>query len=824
MMRYTFWSFLLFTSLTTAELAAQNPTRPARETGPGRVVGTVVNEAGAPLAGAAVSLLAMGDTAGTAALAQTFTSDLGRFRLDGIPLGRYRLRITFIGHAPLTTDEIVLTAAAPAADLGTLRLTPEAITLAGIEAAAERAPVVLQSDRTVYDAKQTTAAAGNATDVLRSIPELEVDINGNVTMRGGQPVAIHLNDRPAPLKGEALTNFLQQLPGNRIVRVEVVPNPSAKHDPEGTGGIVNIVLAEGADLGLSGSLAVNVSSRMTRGLSGRLNYQRGRFTLFSGGSVNFSDNEFDTYDLRQNLLIDPVMLIEQRGASDDDGLFSMFDLTAELRVGRRGTLWASAWGYGNGADRHGITTYRIGTDLDAAHDHYERETEGEYGFATRDVGIGFKQVFQPQRHELTIDLRQSRFANDADIRLLHHWIVAGGASAEGPSELMLEDRDAENTDTYLQADYVRPLGAEGKLDVGVRVSRRRHGEDALVRVFEAPDAADPREATRTGFRYDETFRSVYATADRRFGKLGVQLGVRAELASTDFTVARTGERFVNDYNSIFPSANISYDFGGGRSIRFAYSKRIGRPWPFILNPDVPATDSLNRYVGNPELQPNYTHSFGLDLSWIGSHGTLRLGPYYRHTVDQWDRIRYVDSLGVSTLTWANVAAIRTYGTTLTASLRPAGRIGGSVSLNGYVEDRDAGNLSREYSRRAFLWSANGNASVRVTDAVSAQANVRYDPPREVIQGRIAGMLFSSFGVRHKLWGNRGSLDLFMNDPFGVFRFRLETRDSTHVQLSRSNFPMRQATLSVTWNFGKPPEQKSRRPEMEQPPQENLPIR
>src|SRR5690606_17713343 len=123
---------------------------------------------------------------------------------------------------------------------------------------------------------------------------------------------------------------------------------------------------------------------------------------------------------------------------------------------------------------------------------------------------------------------------------------------------------------------------------------------------------------------------------------------------------------------------------------------------------------------------------------------------YRHTVDQWDRIRYVDSLGVSTMTWANVAAIRTYGTTLTASLRPAGRASGSVSLNGYVEDRDAGNLSSEYSRRALLWSANGNASVKVTEALSVQANVRYMPPREVIQGRIAGMLFSSFGVRHQV--------------------------------------------------------------------------
>src|SRR5690606_28560827 len=314
--------------------------RQARETGPGRVTGAVVDETGAPVAAAAVTLLAAGD-ADSAAVAQALASEPGRFRLDGIPLGRYRLRITHIGYAPLTTDEVVLTAAVPAVDVGALRLTAQAIALDAIEAAAERAPVVLQADRTVYDAKQTAAAAGNATDVLRSVPELEVDINGNVTLRGGQPVAIHLNDRPAPLKGEALTNFLQQLPGDSIVRVEVVPNPSAKHDSEGTGGIVNIVLSEDADLGLSGSLSASVSSRMTRGLSARLNYQRGRLTLFTGTSLNLSDNRFDTYDLRENLLVEPVTLIEQRGTSDDAGLFNMFDVTAELRVGERGTLWAT---------------------------------------------------------------------------------------------------------------------------------------------------------------------------------------------------------------------------------------------------------------------------------------------------------------------------------------------------------------------------------------------------------------------------------------------------------------------------------------------------
>src|SRR5690606_23074719 len=180
--------------------------------GPGRIAGAVVSETGAPLVSAAVTLLAASDST---AVAEALTSEQGRFRIQDLPLGRYLVRVTYLGYAPHTSAGVVLTAASPAADLGTVQLVPDAIALDAIEAEAERSPVILEADRTVYDAKQMAAAAGNATDVLRSVPELEVDVNGNVTLRGGQAVAIHLNGRPAPLKGDALTNLLQQLPGNR---------------------------------------------------------------------------------------------------------------------------------------------------------------------------------------------------------------------------------------------------------------------------------------------------------------------------------------------------------------------------------------------------------------------------------------------------------------------------------------------------------------------------------------------------------------------------------------------------------------------------------
>ncbi len=781
----------------------------------GRIVGVVVGETGQPVVGAAVVVRASSDST---VVAEVLTEAEGRFRVEGIPFGRYTVRVSHLGYAIHTTTEVTLSGAVPVLDLGTITLKLAPLALDAVEARAERAPVVLEADRTVYNAKQMAAAASNALDVLRAVPELEVDANNQVTLRGGQAVAIHLGGRPTPLKGDALTNFLRQMPGNRIARVEVMPNPSAKHDPEGTGGIVNLVLEESLDLGFSGSASLNATSRGSRSVGGRINYQRGRVTLFTGGSFNTSDYDYDNYDLRKNLLTQPVTFIEQEGSAVQDGSFRLFDLTAELRIGKQGTLWAAVWENGSGTASDMLTAYGILDEAGKPRDRYDRVTDGQYDYVTSDYTLGFKQKFAPQGHELTVDARRARYRNDIESRLLKLSMMAAGATVEIPPELTEQDVSSANRDRWLQADYTRPWGAKGKLDAGIRISERAQTEGNLLEVFETEAAQTPLESTRTAYRYDERFRSAYASVSQTFGRVGVQLGLRTELAATTFAVGRTGAHFENDYLSLFPSANLSYDLGQGRTLRFSYSKRIARPQPYILNPDVPSADPLNFNVGNPEIRPNYTHSLGLDLSWIGQKGTVRLVPYYRSTVDAWDRVRTVDAAGVSTMTWANVAAVQALGTSLTASLRPTGRLGGSATLSAFRENRDASNLASEYSRSAYRWSASANGILKVTNSLTAQTNVRYSPPWQLLQGNVSGMFYSSLGLRQQLWGTKGSVNLFINDPFDLYNYRFETRDRTHEQSSRTSLRMRTAVLGFTYNFGKPPEQNSRRTATEEAPE------
>ena len=791
-----FWSALLAIMLFASAASAQQK--------PGRIGGVVLAADGQPLTSAAITIRAASDSA---VAGGGMTTRDGRFRIEGLALGKYVVRITHIGFKPHNVVNIELTAAEPGVELGQMKLTVAAVELQAVEATAAKSPVVVEADRTIHDTKDMVASkGGKAIDVLRNVPELEVDMNGKVTMRGNQSVEIHINGRKAPLRGDALTNYLQQMPGERISKVEVIPNPSAKHDPEGMGGIVNIVMKDNADLGLSGNVSMNASTRMNRGVGARVNYQKGRFTLFTGGNFSFNDNKSNLYDLRRNLLASPITLFEQNGLSENSGFWNSFDLTTEFKVGKQAHFWLNGSTWGNGSENQNFTAYDILTDDRVLLDSYDRANRSEWSWRSGDVSTGFKQVFQPMKHELTIDLRRY-FGGNANENRIRKMLE----DAQAPVELTHTDLDQDNGETSLSADYTRPLG-KGKLDVGARLAGRGNDYDNTTLVFGDETVTTPSTEARNFYQYDERFNSIYATASHPLKKFGFTGGLRAEFATTEFELPSTGENFRNEYRTLFPSASLSYDFGKGMTGRLNYGKRIGRPWPDILNPYVPVTDPLNRRIGNPYLKPNYTHSVTADFSKVGTRGTLRLAPYYRTTVDQWMDIKRVDSAGVSTVTWENVARVTTYGTSLTASLRPTptGRMSGSTTFNLFREERDAGNLTSDYIRSATRWSANANAQLKIDDNTNMQTNFNYNPPRTLLQGRMSAMIWNSIGLRRQFMDKKASLNVNVNDPFDLSRWNFKTNDRTHEQLSKTTFKNRQASLSFTYNWGKPPQQQSRR--------------
>ncbi len=781
----------------------------------GVVHGVVVADDGKPLAAAAVMVRGVG----VDSLVQrgTLTNAEGRFRIGGFAPGRYRVVVAYVGYLPGSAP-VSLSSAAPDVDVGSIRMATAPVALKAIEVSAERSPVVMLPDRTSYSTKtRPVASAGTATDVLRGIPELEVDMNGKVSLRGNANVAIHLNGRPAPMKGDALQQFLQQFPANRIDRVEVIPNPSAKYDPEGAG-IVNIVLKDNADLGLSGTVSGNSGTRGREGLNTRLAWQQGRWTLFGGTGLNFWHFQSSTHDLRENLLAQPITFLDQTQSSTQHSNFQLADLSAEYKLTKKATLYGAAnvWHWASGSD--GLAGYLWMDSLETPTSRYSRLSAGSNGNTSTDFNLGFRRQVQPQRDEWSVELRRSARVGDNDGRFRQQPLTLQGDPSD-PMSLTLNTVGSDYAEWVLQADLTHPLGAKGKLESGYRGSARTQSSDYLLQLFTPVEAVDPSQVTRSAYAFDERFSSAYATLSRTLGKASLQGGLRAEAASTTFRLTSTGQAFPNDYKSIFPSANLSYDLGSGRSLRLSYSKRIDRPSADLLNPAVPSSDPLNRSEGNPLLKPRYGHSLSMDLSWSGSHGTLRLSPYFRRTVDNWDQVRTVDSAGVSTMTWQNIASMDSYGSSLTASMRPGGRIGGFATVNAFHVAYDATNLAAGFNRQATLLSANANLTARLTSTLETQWMANYMPARELPQGRQSAMFMSNVGAKQKLLGNKAWATLWIQDPLNLWHYTFTTRDPTHIQTSRNQFSVRGLTLSVTYSFGKPPQSARKGGQDSQPAQQ-----
>ena len=763
------------------------------------VVSGVVRTGGrAPVPAAAVALRRSADTS---VVARSSTDSSGTFRLKGLAPGGYRLEVRRLGFGVAARSGVTITAAAARVELGVIRLEPIAVALEGVTVSAARPPVVVLPDRNVYSAGGVPVAAGGmATDVLRSIPELQVSAEGSVTARGSTP-QIHINGRPAPMQGEALDRYLQQLPAERIDRVEVVSNPSARYEADGQGGIVNIVLKRGTGLGLSGSVAANVGTRNQQGGSGSVNFQRGRLALFGTGSGSFFGNRSENSDLRQNLSARPTTFIQQDSRNRNSGGMGNVTFGAELQAGPRGTVWADVNAGRSPSDADALVAYSSLDDLRNPTERYDRVNGTERRGLFGSFAAGYRSAARAGAGEWSVELRRNVNDDENASESARYGRNPDGTPLDLAPERTFAGQGQDQRGLSVEANLTRPWGESGQVEAGYRRSLRNTRDDSETWVGAAGDPGKGIEAVGD-FRQRERIGAGFVSVSRTIGRVYVQAGLRGEQAEVRRALPLAGATYASSYQNLFPNALISAELGTGGQVSLSYSRRVDRPWGTVLNPAIPNLDPLNRRVGNPNLMPRYTHSLSLAVTRTGRLGMVQLSPYYTRTVDSWDQVRTVDEAGVSTVTWQNLATTSSYGGSVSASLAPVGRVSGLLNVSAYREVRDASNLQTDFSGSATQLSATGTVSIRATPAVSVEAFLTYLPARTVPQGRISPLVFSTLGVRQRLWGGRGAVNLSVTDPFELQRFTFATKDRTHVQIGSSTLSARRATLGVSYSFGR----------------------
>ena len=755
----------------------------------------------APINRATVVVTILG---GTAPAVRASAGVDGAFQVTGLRPGRYRVRVLAIGYAARELPPVQISAMSTGVDVGTVTLTAVPVELQTLEVTGKKQDVELAPDRSTYVVHDMpTTRGGSALDVLRSVPAVDVDIDNIVSLRGNSGVIVHINGRASPMKPAQLGNFLAQLPAAVVEKVEVVPNPSAREDPTGTAGIINIVLKQDADAGTSGGITLAGGTTGQMNIGANLGYQRGPLTLY--GSYGFLRDRRPRSEaiFRENRYLDPITYLDETGTRLQLPLANTLTGSANYDLGDHDELALDGF-YSTRSQKESYDLrYR---DLNAARTVTglsDRVSSGRGHESGLEATLGYRHSFTAKGHKLSSELSFVRDREGGPNSIAAHTLALDGTPLATSA---LENQTAWEypDESSLKLDYVRPLSRGLKLESGYKGSRDRFQTTLQTEVFDPGQSVFRPDSSRINdFTYRQLINGVYAILDAEVGEFMLQAGVRVERATTHFHLETTDSTYDNPYNSVFPSGLVAWKIDEAHQVKLSYSSRIRRPDdPDQLDPTPRIADPLNVFRGNPYLRPEYISALELGLRRTADRTTVLVTPFFRHTRDAVRTIRTIDDAGVTTRTFVNVSTSNAYGADATVALN-GGRLSGFAGASAFRQVSNAANVGPGLNARTFGWTARINASFRVSKTLDLQALVSYRGATTVEQGRNASQTRVSLAARQKLANDRLSLTLRVIDPFNTSLESSTTIAPRFDQVSDRRRKIRGLLLNANWTFGKP---------------------
>jgi len=787
-----------------------------RSAGNGEIRGQLSDAAsGGPVAVGSVAVLRAGDST---VIAGAIPDSAGSFHIPRLAAGTYTVRVRVIGFAAVTRTGVVISADHLVADLGTIHLAQVATQLAAQTVSTEREDVTFAPDRNIYSTKNmATASGGTAIDVLRNVPSVEVNATNQVSLRGDQNVVVQINGRASPLTGEQLGNFLAQLPASAVKNVEVSTNPSAKNDPEGAAGIINIVLNQDADLGWSGGFTTATGTTGQANFSGNIGRQSGPLTLFLSYGVYHNHQESIGESNQTNLTIPVPSFVDSHLVGSSQPLWQNAALRSEYRFTKNDALSLDVMISGGNFSRDNSS---VNSDLDPDYTLiglYDQYTNQRSRNMLEDYAVAYRRTGDAKSTTFSTELRLTESSSSSNADLFG--TVQQGSASTGALAIPNEHdvTTGGNPSLTWQTDYTKPFGEKSKLEAGFKEINRRTTNDFTAAYLDSTTGLyDVVPSRSINFDYREQIGSAYAVYSRLFGKVQTQAGLRLEEAATTLFLPdapANQQRVDNSYASVFPSGVVSYNFTPLRQLKLSYSRRISRPGPYQLDPVLQKQDARDYFQGNPNLHAQYTDALELAYQETTPWGTVQLNPYLRNTSHAVRYFQTVDSTGITTSTFENVASTVQEGVDLNVTYRH-GPLTVFTGGSAYHYSSNASNLPGDQSTQANVWSARLNASWKLTPTLDVQGFASYRSKFATEYGAQDAFVFMNFALRQKLFNDKGSVTLRVQDPFNMMTFGSVTKNPAIVESTLQNFGQRGVFLSFSRNFGQDLKLRPRNPDDE----------
>ncbi|MBK6930686.1 MAG: TonB-dependent receptor [Saprospirales bacterium] len=767
----------------------------------GRFYGKVVDEAtGKGLGYASVQLTTMRfDTVSRSmqekVVAGQLTEENGDFSLENLPLmGQYVLKISYMGYAA-SEQKVAFGAGGGRSngatggfnlnnvdkDLGNISLAASSRVLKEVTVTSEGSTVSLALDKKVYKVdKDGVAAGGNAEDALKNVPSVTVDIDGNVTLRNAAP-QIFVDGRPTTLS-------LDQIPADVIDNIEIITNPSAKYDASGgTAGIVNIVLKKERRIGYNGSLRAGIDMRGKLNFGGDINARQGKINAFLSAGINdrrtLGTGETDRY----NLFGAPLTNVFQSSQTRNDRIFQFLRGGVDWFINNRNTLTFTGNYHGgrfNSLDELDIRTDTL-TSAGVSSSLALRTSESARQFRNAGSQLLYKHIYPKDGMEWTADLNlnRSRWDNSGDFQTEYQ--------ATGLITRQRQNGEGANDQITFQTDFVNPLTASMKVELGARAAIRLFSSDNASYQYDVPTETYIRAPSFADqYEFDDQVYAAYSTFSHSFKKWGYQAGLRAESSYYTGTLIDVDSTFSNQYPlSLFPSLFLTYKLNEEDNLQASYSRRINRPNFFQLNPFPDFSDSLLLSRGNPGLIPEFTSLYELSYQNIFNRAHNVLATiYYKRAVNlitSYQFTEYNALLGrdVIVSTYVNSNSSTAYGLEVTFKNKFWDKLELTSNLNFDNSEVNASNLESNLSREQFTWFIKENLNLKLPANLSFQASGSYQSrtafalgggsrwggwgggPSSSAQGYSIPVWVVDLSLRKDLWNRTGSITLSVQDIF-----------------------------------------------------------
>ena len=745
------------------------------------------------------------------------TDEKGLFYIDNLPYGDYTVKLTYIGYTTLE-KEFSVTKDKRNMNFKKLYMNDNSQTLDEVTVTAQRPTMRLEVDRKSFDVSQDiTNAGGDATDVLENIPSIEVDTDGNISLRGNTSVEVWINGKASGLTSDNRAEILQQLPSESIERIEVIDNPSAKFSAEGSAGIINIILKKNRQAGYYGSVQAGGSSRGSANVNGNLNFNVGRFEGYASLGYRHRSNDGGSMSYQEYLNTNQYQSYTADNDRMGNNLFARAGLT--YRATDKDEFTLSGMTMVGGHHNGGTTPYHYGT-IGAPQDSYImlRRSTGSSDMNIYYGEFNYRHNFTDKHYlDFTVDfnkwkMNQSNIYQDSTTYI----------DEMLPTEYDYQNRPMHNNNRSweVKLDYENPITDKIMLQAGYQgnFSRENSPQESYIddSSWEGVNQVE-NQAYYNRFIYNMDLHALYATATMKFGRLGVMAGLRGEYwhvntesynYEQEHDPSKRDNPFKKDYFQLFPSVFLSYQIDETQQLQLNYTRRLRRPWGGQLNSFKNTRDASMISFGNPELTPEFSNSFSLNYLKTWEEHSMLISAYYRPTSDVIQRIKYQSSTdNMMYQTYMNVSNSLSTGLELVLKNKICRILDLTTTANAYYYKLDGftynidGQTITGESNNNFTWNARMQASLMLPWDISLQLSGRYRARQVITQGYRKANFSMDLGLRKTFLNKKLTLAINCRDLLNTRKFENYTSSDTFTRYQKNWRSGRTVNLSLTWNFG-----------------------